>query len=303
MPNYHVRDSMRQIDDNSWLIGDKILISRTSSSECTWGGSDGGYTVSETPYPLPETQPASANADIERVEDMGDQIATFRIGDALCKVKDIRVPQATREHVTLAWLKERTWSFAIPEVLYHAEHDGRYYLITRRLPGKTLDKVWFGLDEPTKQYYVERVADICRELAVPAPTDNNIIAGVDGNFLAHGLLTGADKDCNPRKLHKNCLEYGMDCSNLVFFNCELAPDLIVVDGIDRPVGISGWETAGFLPKEWIMTDFRVCSGLDLPKGNRAEWRGRVACRLGQLGFSEVTEAYMDPNAVWRRRKL
>src|SRR5690606_10189733 len=108
-----------------------------SSSEGTWGdGAGGSYSVSEAPHPLPETRPLSETSDIEKVYDAGDMSAVFKIGEAFCKVRDLDIPGVTREHVTLAWLHERTWSFSIPDVLYHPEHDGRYYIFLSRVPGE-----------------------------------------------------------------------------------------------------------------------------------------------------------------------
>jgi hypothetical protein len=55
------------------------------------------------------------------------------MGEAFYKVK-ILDPGSTREHVTLDYLRnKRPLNFTILEVYYHAEHDGRYYIILSRL--------------------------------------------------------------------------------------------------------------------------------------------------------------------------
>ncbi|KAF5021480.1 hypothetical protein F66182_6480 [Fusarium sp. NRRL 66182] len=242
-----VRESIREIDDNSWLIGNKILLSRASLSECTWGDRNGGgYSISDAPLPLPESRPLSDTSDIKLVYDAGGVSAVFSIGDAFCKVKILDVPDATREHVTLAWLHQRTWSFAIPDVLYHAEYDGRYYIILSRIPGETIDSLWAALDESMRQYYAERIVDICKELAVPA--DGSNISGVDGGALPERYLCGRKVDCSPQNLRKTCLGLGMDCSNLVFYHCDLGPSNVLVDPANGSIGIIDWETAG-LEKE------------------------------------------------------
>ena len=50
--------------------------------------------------------------------------AIFQIGEFFCKVKSLRVPEATREHTTLEWLHRRSWSFSLPNVIHHTEHAG-----------------------------------------------------------------------------------------------------------------------------------------------------------------------------------
>lgn len=100
------RSSSRRLDPgsrrNSWLIGNKLLLSRAARSQCTWGdGNGGGYTISDTPLPLPECRPLSGTSGIKLVHDAGDVAAVFSIGDAFCKIRIMDVPDVTREHVTL----------------------------------------------------------------------------------------------------------------------------------------------------------------------------------------------------------
>lgn len=73
-----------------------------------------------------QSRPLSDTSDIKLVYGAGGGVsAVFSIGDAFCKVRILDVPDVTREHVTLAWLHQLTWSFAIPDVFHHAEYDGR----------------------------------------------------------------------------------------------------------------------------------------------------------------------------------
>jgi hypothetical protein len=65
---------------------------------------------------------------------------------------------------------------------YHAEYDGRYYIVPSGIPGETIDTIWTTLDESMRQHYAERIVHICQELAVPA--EKSSISGVDGNALS-----------------------------------------------------------------------------------------------------------------------
>ncbi|OAR02686.1 hypothetical protein LLEC1_00700 [Akanthomyces lecanii] len=251
-----VRESVREIDENSWLIGGKLVLARAQPRESTWR-----YNITNAPATLPESRPLSGLGDVKLIHDVGGVSAVFAIGDvAFCKVRSIDIPSATREHTTLAWLHERNWSFAIPNTLHHAEFDNRYYIVLDRVLGSTLDSIWATLEEAQRQRLVKRIVGICAELAVPAPQSN--ISGVDGCWVPERYLCGRDMDCSPKNLKKSCSELGMDCSTLVFYHCDLGPSNILVDLENYSIGVIDWEIAGFVPIEWMRTKFRVSSGLE-----------------------------------------
>ncbi|KAI1496124.1 kinase-like domain-containing protein [Biscogniauxia marginata] len=288
-----VKKSIQEIDD-SWVIGNRILLSRrrSSSSDSRWSDGTGSfYVISDAPYPLPPSRPLPTASNIQMIYDAGGVSAVWSIGDAFCKVK-ILDPGATQEHVTLEYLHDkRPLSFATPDVHYHAEYDGRYYIILSRLAGQTLSEAWPNIDEAIKQHYVSRVANICKELAI---WQADGISGVDGQHLSDHFLTrlGLPNDCSPRNLLNNCEELGMDCSTCCFYHCDLGPGNIIVNPAEGSIGIIDWETAGFVPKEWIRTKFCVSSGMDLPgidQDSRVDWRRRVQRQLAKEGFPEITK--------------
>lgn len=277
-----VNESIQEIDDNSWIIGERILLSRRHSPS-----SGSFHIISEATFPLPPSRLLLATSQIQLVYDAGGVSAVWSIGEIFCKVK-ILDPGATREHVTLEYLSKRSLSFAVPEVYYHAEYDDRYYIILSRLAGQTLIKAWPNMDEEMKQQYVSRVAKVCKELAA---WQADGISGVDGQYLSDRYLTriGMPKDCSPRNLLNNCKDLGMDCSAFMFYHCDLRPGNIIVNPGEGSLGILDWETAGFVPKEWIRTKFCVSSGMDLPDGDQVDWRSRVQKQLEREGFSEISE--------------
>lgn len=245
MGELHVRDSIREVDDQNWLIGDRLLLSRTTSSDGAWADGNGGrYRLSQAPSPLPPSQPLSDTSEIKLVHDAGDASAAFRVGEAFCKVRALDMLGVTREHTTYAWLHQRSWSFSIPKVIHHAEHQGRYYIFLTRVPGMTIDSLWHALDEPTKQCYAKRMVEVCRELISAA--SGTAISGVDGGVLSERYL-GVDKDCSPKTLRDSCLQIGMDCSKLVFYHCDMGATNVLFDPVDHSVGVIDWETAGFVP--------------------------------------------------------
>lgn len=193
-------------------------------------------------------------------------------------------------------------SFAIPDVLYHGEWNGRYYLLLSKIPGQTLSKAWPRMLETTRSQCVDRIASICKELAAKHARE---ISGIDGNHLPEAWLanessTGAalQPDFSPEALLKSCRELSMDCSSpFELVHCDMGPGNIIVDlvGDHLVVGLIDWECAGFVPREWVRTKFCICSGMDLPEGSPSEWRGRMQRRLGEDGFPEMADAWM----AWR----
>lgn len=293
-----VNQSIQEISQGSWIIGNRILLSRQSSPSsgpCWSDGTGSFYVISDAVYPPPPSRPLPSTSTIKLVYDAGRASAVWSIGDAFCKVKIID-PSATREHVTLNFLHhKKPHSFTIPQVHHHTEYDGRYYVILSRLAGQTLTEAWPSMNEAMKQHYVSRVASICKELSV---WQADSISGVDGQHLSDLFLTRLvlpNHDCCPQNLLNNCKELGMDCSKFYFYHCDLGPGNIIVNLAEGSLGIIDWETAGFVPREWIRTKFRVAGGLDLPGGDedsRVDWRRRVQRQLGKEGFPEIAEQWM-----------
>jgi aminoglycoside phosphotransferase len=291
-----VRDSIREVDANTWLIGDRILLSRQALplSGPSWGNGSGScYVVSDAPSPPPPSKPLPAGSEFRKVYDAGDSAAAWFIGDAVCKVKILN-PNSTREHITLGFLhRQVSLSFAVPKVHYHAEYDGRYYIITSKIAGETLTEAWPNMDELAKQRCVRRIAQICSELSV---WTGESMCGVDGRHLSDAYLTKENPpDCSPQHLLGTCKNVGMDCSKLLFYHCDLGPGNIIVNDAKEICGIIDWETAGFVPIEWIRTKFRVSGGMDLPgeaHDSRVDWRRRVQKHMEKEGMPDVAEAWM-----------
>ncbi|KAJ3567656.1 hypothetical protein NPX13_g6692 [Xylaria arbuscula] len=294
-----VRDSIRQIDGQSWLIEGKLLLRREkapSSDLASWSDGNGGfYVLSNSLNPPSETGPLSDTSEIQKVYDAGDVSAVWRFGEAFIKVKKLEYPDATREWTTLQYVRNRQpLDFHIPDVYYHAEFGNHSLIILGRVPGRTLNEIWYGLGETKQQECVRRIANICIDLAT---WEGEAIGGVDGKQLADEYLTKfrANKNFEPAHLLKSCKEIGMDCSSFVFYHADLGPGNILLDEADGSISIIDWETAGYVPKEWIRTKFHISGGLDLPQrdGNVAttDWRARVGRELQKLGIGDVVDEW------------
>jgi aminoglycoside phosphotransferase (APT) family kinase protein len=96
---------------------------------------------------------------------------------------------------------------------------------------------------------------------------------------------------------------GMDCSGgeFYFYHADLGPSNVLIELPSGVVNVIDWETAGYVPREWIMTKFRFCGGLDFNKEDGVaetyDWRVRVSRQLGKKGFPDVAESYVE----WRNK--
>ncbi|KAK3291156.1 kinase-like domain-containing protein [Chaetomium fimeti] len=296
----HVNDSIQVVNDTSWLIGQRLLLSRHAApppnrNQPSWSDGSGAFFIlSDAPSPSPQCQPHPAHSpELPRIYAAGDQSAVWRAGEAFIKIQNLTDPKSTREHVTLDFLqRKKPLEFKIPTVLHHGEWEGRYYLFLSRVPGQTLTEAWPGMDEELRQYYVHRVAELCERMSA---WEGEAISGVDGGQLTE-LYLRKGKTLDPDIIRDNCVGIGMDVSSLVFYHCDLGPgNILVGPDEDRGIGIIDWEVAGYVPREWIRTKFHLSSGMDFPTvedAQKSDWRRLVSRKLAAMGFKEVIDGWL-----------
>lgn len=170
-----VREALRQLDEVTWSLGNKMIISRQprpAINAPSWSdGSGQFFQISEVRYnstlgdvnantvykasketasTLVGTSPSLTapvnDGSISLIYDVGDAHAVWKCGAAYLKVMLLASLAITREHVTLQMLCNKGFTFAIPIVLFHDEWDGKYYLITSQVPGVTLANAWPTMD-------------------------------------------------------------------------------------------------------------------------------------------------------------
>lgn len=310
-----VRDALQQVDERTWLLGDRMSITRRSGKSleapCWSDGNGCFFEITKNNANITSDEKLTIDDPFELVHDVGNVHAVWKIGTAFLKVMIPASAEITREHITLQALQGRGFTFATPSVLFHGEWDGKYYLIISQVPGATLSHAWPGMDETSRQRCVFEVVRICKEIAASFGQGKKV-AGIDGGHLPEyflGKRSGNDWDFNPEVLLQYCLEIKMDCDTLVFYHCDLGPSNIMVRMVagDPVVGLIDWECAGFVPKDWVRTKYLVSGGMDfdLPRGSsreaRHEWRDRIEAYLGVEDFKEVSESWQAWFATGRSR--
>ncbi|CAI7572303.1 unnamed protein product [Penicillium bialowiezense] len=270
LDHLHLNESIQEVGTNSWLVSNTLLLTRSSSplpgnipaDEACWSDSSGGhFTLSAAPGPLPDSKPLSETSScITRVHAVDNQAAVWK-------------------------------------VLCHFESGSRYFLVVSKVPGQLLHDAWPGMDETSRQYYIDKVADICDYLAT---WKGDSISGVDGQqLLERYLLKGNTKMADalaPQQLLKNCAQMSMNVSAFVFHHCDLGPTNLLVDVSTGSLSIIDWELAGYVPIEWVRTKFRISAGMDFDYGDehsKKDWRRQVAQRLGKMGYTDVLSEWWE----------
>ena len=289
-----VKESVQQIDDNTWLIGNfKLHRSRGRSLAATWydDSDDSSYTVCEAPWPSPTTVTELKSPLFQKAHFTPDS-AVWAIGQkAFCKVKLIK-PIATSEAATLDFLQNHDLPFQVPQVLHHARSDDRSVLLLDRMTGERLNEAWENWTEPKRESYVRAVADACKFMA---SWKGSSMCGVDGRWLPEYHLCKRDdiRECSPSRLQKQCEEMGIDCSSFVFGHADLTPTNVLVD--NGAIGIIDWECGGYYPPGWLRTKAWVSYGMLFDRKNihyPPEWKERLSKALGDAGFPEHIEAWL-----------
>ncbi|KAH7016272.1 uncharacterized protein B0I36DRAFT_368835 [Microdochium trichocladiopsis] len=293
----HVRDSVRQIDNTTWLIGTSHVLrleQGPGNSGSLWENSSDGssYDLSRAPEPLPNARPIPDNSHVRQIHDAGDASAVFAFGDALILKIRLATHGTRQEPETLALLAGKTLSFDIPKVLFYAEEAGKTYLLEPLIPGKRLDDIWWDMTEDQKEGVVTRISQVCSELRA---FQSDSLTVLDDGWLEPFQ---EKRSSEVQALQKHCESLGMDCSVFFLSHNDLGPTNILVTETETEIAILDWELAGFSPLEWVRTKFAVCGALDMENQQKAKnvshgpgYRVRIEQRLGDLGFPEATEAY------------
>lgn len=320
------------IDDDSWLIGDRIVLARSQSGQpwpddargliSTWHASDGfHYAILETSNPPPASRPWVPTDSPVLVHIAGGngarsgpilaghdaQLANvtakcvYYVVDAFIKIHHTLHCDSTDEHLTINELHQRlpNRTFALPRVLYHACYDNRYFLVTSKVRGETTERLWWDFDDATKNCYAELVAQACIEVA--AITSTNLGTGVDGTAPEKGhSRQSLTREDGPDML-ANCQKLNLDVKGpFHLFHEDKGPTNIIIEPHSRTIGIIDLQAAAFVPKQWIGTNFANAMNMvqEPPEGNQAnDYAKRVWKALQRRGFGDDGGAWLKLKEV------
>ncbi|KAI6286229.1 hypothetical protein MCOR27_001988 [Pyricularia oryzae] len=311
----HVRDSVAQIDANTWLIGTQNIIQKLQHDEtpcenrpnqrCMWrNDSDGAYyMLYPAPFRLPKVSPlpaASSDSHVRQIHDAGDVSAVFKFGHSLIlkvKIRSTSEQEETAvltkpyEHETLAFLSEQQFSFKVPRVLFHAQEGNKTFLLEPCMPGQTVNEAWWTMTPAEKDGVTTRVAAIVNELT--AFRADIFTSGAADYDWIDPWREDEDKIRTLGPLKEHCEALGMDCSVYILSHNDLGPT------------------------NWIRTKFAICGVMAaervLKKGDDSlsveidhQYRKMIEQKLGEMGFPEVIDAYNKLHDLreeeWKKRR-
>lgn len=314
------------IDNNSWLIGDRAVLTRryreswppdTPGLISTWIATDGGYhAILDAPVPPPSSRPwkpedpprlvhLACGGPISHSAVPDGHVANvtakcvYYIGDVFIKMHHTIHCDSTDEHITINTVQKElpNRTFELPNILYHANYDNRYFLITSGIAGQTAETVWWELDDAMKDYYAELVAQSCCEVATL--TSSELGTGIDGSVAERSRF----RNCWTRKglpdMMANCSRLGIDVEPpFCLYHGDQGPTNVIIDHESRKIGIIDWQAAEFVPRAWIGINFARTMAMihdpPLPEGYLAnDYANRVWNALQRRGFGNDGKTWLN----------
>ncbi|KAJ5582383.1 hypothetical protein N7535_001003 [Penicillium sp. DV-2018c] len=197
----------------------------------------------------------------------------------------------------------------VPKVLRDwVDGDGRYFVLTERIQGQTLEQAWSSLSEAQKVDIADDVVRIRKKLR---PLTSTSIQNVDGSPCSPGLLFfdreprgpfhsddelwealsltlhDPPRGSFPQRALDNLKRRLPKCEPYVLTHCDLnLGNIMVKDG--RLVGILDWEFAAYYPVwyEYVSASWGWT-------GEDAEWKKLLRERMGVHG-----DGHEDAKEFW-----
>jgi aminoglycoside phosphotransferase (APT) family kinase protein len=217
------------------------------------------------------------------------------------------------EASNIRFLKQWT-SIPVPTIIDDwEEENGRYFLLTRRIQGQSLDTAWPTMTKADKERVARQVADYLLQLRKLQSPQMQSLEGQpiysaflfpNGYGLPHGPLSSDDELWNemdkslervPMKARQRLRERMPPATPFTFTHGDLTNvNIIVKEG--NLAGILDWEASGYFPAWWEFT----CAGIGLGQED-SEWKALL--REFMPDYSEARKFWLDFYALRRYPKL
>ncbi|XEV06096.1 hypothetical protein FSHL1_011383 [Fusarium sambucinum] len=305
-----IYDLVKEVNEDAWIVNDGALITRHHSQppKPYWEDDQGSFfTMEEAPSPRPPTQTISDNCPITDAIRMSDKYwGILKIGQAHLKVS---VDVGAQEHNTLEALAKGSFDFMVPTEYCHAVYGDYYYIVHTILPGKSIAEIWPKTEDgEIQRKWTRQIAEAYEQLSNWKEYDYGRVCGVDGGNLTHHLSVKGnwhDKSIfTPEVVQKNYEGMGLDCSKLVFAHNHAMPIAFMIDETKGLLGISSWDSAGFVPRDWVRTAVRIndidqsvviCHDNNWHPRDFIQWSFKMELALAEKGFLEFWEGH----GIWR----
>ena len=317
-PFEEVKDCIKQLSPNSWLLGSSLICERDGISSSAFRTrlveSDGSNSQVQENVACLQWSPPDPKGPIQFVRCIGNQ-ATSRIGQwAYFKSRSWTPGQGT-EAGAIKFVQQHAPSVPVPTVLesYVDPLAGRSYTLLLSVPGDDLNEVWKTLTFEQQNSLIQQVAEHIDTLA---HLKNDKLVSAEGEMIFEPWLQHFNPETpyhlrgllDPNKGKEWEQIWGVEENKFVFYHCDLGPTNIKVEvqmGEPKVTGLLDWEAAGFLPRGWIATKFRVSGGLDFDWDGEGEedecvWReGLSQFLVEKKGYKEFANRWVK----WKKNEL
>ena len=314
-PRTEVKDCIKQLSSNCWLLGSSLICERDDISSTAFRTRflepDGSNSKVQENGTSLEWSPPDPEGPIQFVRCMGRQ-ATWRIGQWAYFKSQPWTPGQGTEAANIKFVQQNAPSVPVPKVLEHYvdPQAGRSYTLLLSVPGEDLNEVWKILSYEQQDSVLQQVAEHIDTLA---QLKNDRPISAEGEMIQEPWLQRSNPKTplelrgllDPSKSKEWEQIWGVEENKFVFYHCDLGPTNIKVEvqrGKARVTGLLDWEGAGFLPRGWIATKFHVSGGLDFDwdgEGDETVWRVSLANILVEKGYKEFAHRWVK----WKRNQL
>lgn len=266
-----------------------------------------------TKDPMPE------DLVVSKIHEAGYAAAAFAIGpNTICKVRSW-VEGTASEFETMEFVRKNAPSVPIPQVYFYwiDRAWNRSYLFMRRVPGQDLDSGWKKLSKSQRYQLAREVAAHAKSLA---QFTSKYVESTDGHGLTESyLLQDVDHagslepwmlPTHPRYTAeqltsrltaqgKGLIPPTIEDETFHFYHEDMGPsNIFVADPIpeknsQQPIlsAIIDWESAGYLPKWWV-----VAKPLVAPMAFNLDWRfhEREDLKVWRLSLARALHDYDFP---------
>lgn len=217
------------------------------------------------------------------------------------------------EASNIRFLKEKT-SIPVPIIVEDWEEDhNRYFMLTKRIHGESLDAAWPTLSTADRERVAKQTAECLLQLRKLHSPQMQSVDGQpiysaflfpNGYGLPHGPLSSDDElwremakslETVPEKARQRLRERMPSASPYTYTHGDLTSvNIIVKEG--NLVGILDWEASGYFPVWWEFT----CAGIGLGEED-FEWKSLL--RKHMPDYTAAREFWLDFYALRKYPKL
>jgi len=297
--------SVARINPSRWIMGSLMVCEKVDRPEAKpadaivhWQDGDSIFYLRKRS--ADDSELSAGDVDADKVHAAGTSTAVWLIGNTFVKLH-AWIEGRELEADVMRFVAEKAPEVPIPELVHTwIDHDlDRSFLITKRVEGQILDKVWLNLSPLQRTQIADDVARFCVALAAhTSPRYETVTRGAVFNepWLNESapqshptwkprFLGPLSQEAMQAFLTKISTEPPPDIdTEFHFYHADLGPTNIMVSEDGRLSAIIDWESAAYYPRFWLATKPLITNAFcfDCKTDDPGLWAKLLVQRLGGL---------------------